>query len=225
MNCTRKVKIVATVGPSSSDPETLSQLVAAGVNVFRMNFSHGSHAEHAARYRAIREVEKQSGSPLGVMVDLQGPKLRLGAIPGEEISIEPGQQLRLGLVPEKNDAGVLPLPHPEILEVLTAGSTLLVDDGRVRLEVEQCDGKQALVKVVAGHKLSSRKGINVPDIELPIPSMTAKDRQDIEYALQAFDVDWVALSFVQRPQDIVELRELVGDRIAIMAKIEKPSAL
>jgi pyruvate kinase len=225
MNFRRKVKIVATVGPSCSDVASLSRLVAAGVNVFRMNFSHGSHEEHEARYRAIREIEAQSGSPLGVLVDLQGPKLRLGVLPDDGIAIAPGQQLRLGLAADADDAALIELPHPEILAVLSAGSTLLVDDGRVKLEVLECDGKQALVKVIAGHSLSSRKGINVPDIELPIPSMTPKDREDVEYALKAFDVDWVALSFVQRPQDIVELREIVGDGVAIMAKIEKPSAL
>jgi pyruvate kinase len=225
MNCKRKVKIVATVGPSSSDAETLAKLVSAGVSVFRMNFSHGSHAEHEARYRAIREVEAATGSPVGVLVDLQGPKLRLGVVPGGEMDIAPGQILRLGLNPSPDDASVIPLPHPEILAVLRPGSTLLVDDGRVKLEVEQCDGREARVRVVAGQVLSSRKGINVPDIELPIPSMTDKDRVDIKYALANFEVDWVALSFVQRPRDITELREIVGDSVAIMAKIEKPSAL
>ncbi|MCZ6830532.1 MAG: pyruvate kinase [Gammaproteobacteria bacterium] len=226
MNCTRKVKIIATVGPSCSDVAILARLVDAGVNVFRMNFSHGSHAEHEARYRAIREVEARTGNPVGVLVDLQGPKLRLGVVPGEEMAISPGQKLRLGLESEAaGEASLIPLPHPEILAVLKAGSTLLVDDGRVRLEVEACDGKEALVTVIAGHRLSSRKGINIPDIELPIASMTDKDRRDIEYALQAFEVDWVALSFVQRPEDIAELRAVVGDEVAIMAKIEKPSAL
>jgi pyruvate kinase len=225
MNGNRRVKVVATVGPSSDDTDTLQKLVAAGVNVFRMNFSHGTHAEHARRYRLIREVEREAGFPLGVLVDLQGPKLRIGEISGGQMAIAPGQRLRFGLQASSEDPELIPLPHAEILDVLVAGSTLLVDDGRIRLEVISSDGQYMEATVLAGHSLSSRKGINVPDIELPIPSMTAKDRADIEFALDAFEVDWVALSFVQRPEDVSELRDVVGNRVAIMAKIEKPAAL
>ncbi|MCX2981905.1 pyruvate kinase [Halieaceae bacterium IMCC14734] len=225
MTSRRKVKIVATVGPASDEAKVLQQLVNAGVNVFRMNFSHGTHAEHLRRYELIRNVEEQSGRPLGVLVDLQGPKLRLGELATGKLAIAPGDVLRLGLPEPDSSSDLIPLPHPEILEVLTAGSTLLIDDGRVRLRVISGDGKSITAEVVAGQELSSRKGINVPDVELPIPSMTEKDRADLAFVMEHIEADWVALSFVQRPQDVIELRELLGDKMAIMAKIEKPSAL
>lgn len=225
MNSRRKVKIVATVGPASDDAKVLQQLVDAGVNVFRMNFSHGSHAEHLRRYQLIRNVEEQSGRPLGVLVDLQGPKLRLGELASGKLAIAPGDILRLGLADADSGADLIPLPHPEILSVLTAGSTLLIDDGRVRLRVISSNGRIIEAEVIAGQELSSRKGINVPDVELPIPSMTEKDRVDLEFVLEHMEADWVALSFVQRPQDVIELRQLLGAEMAIMAKIEKPSAL
>jgi pyruvate kinase len=225
MSDRRKVKIVATVGPSSSDKAVLTKLVNAGVNVFRLNFSHGSHEEHKARFNLIREVEAEQNKPLAVLMDLQGPKLRLGKIPGDKIAITAGQMLELVIAEQADKPEALLLPHPEIMSVLKVGSHLLVDDGRVKLRVESSDGESAVVQVISGKYLSSRKGINVPDVELPIPALTEKDRADLAYGLKELDPDWIALSFVQRPEDVIELRRLVGGKAAIMAKIEKPSAM
>ncbi|MFQ3324210.1 MAG: pyruvate kinase [Pseudomonadales bacterium] len=225
MSYRRKVKIVATVGPSSSDKTVLTKLVKAGVNVFRLNFSHGSHEEHKARFNLIREVEAEQNKPLAVLIDLQGPKLRLGKIPGDKIAITAGQMIELVIAEQADKPEALLLPHPEIMSVLKVGSHLLVDDGRVKLRVESSDGESAVVQVISGKYLSSRKGINVPDVELPIPALTEKDRADLAYGLKELDPDWIALSFVQRPEDVIELRRLVGDKAAIMAKIEKPSAM
>ena len=225
MSDRRKVKIVATVGPSSSDKATLTKLVEAGVDVFRLNFSHGTHEEHKARFTLIREIEAELNKPLAILMDLQGPKLRLGKIPGDKIAISVGQMIELVVTEDTDKPAALLLPHPEIMSVLKLGSHLLVDDGRVKLRVESCDGESAVVKVISGKYLSSRKGINVPDMELPIPALTEKDRADLEYGLRELDPDWIALSFVQRPEDVIELRHLVGDKAAIMAKIEKPSAM
>jgi pyruvate kinase len=225
MSDRRKVKIVATVGPSSNDKATLTKLVEAGVNVFRLNFSHGTHEEHKARFNLIREVETELNKPLAILMDLQGPKLRLGKIPGDKIAISAGQMIELVVIQNADKPAALLLPHPEIMSVLKVGSHLLVDDGRVKLRVESSDGESAVVQVISGKYLSSRKGINVPDVELPIPALTEKDRADLAYGLKELDPDWIALSFVQRPEDVIELRRLVGDKAAIMAKIEKPSAM
>lgn len=225
MSDRRKVKIVATVGPSSNDKATLTKLVNAGVNVFRLNFSHGTHEEHKARFNLIREVETELNKPLAILMDLQGPKLRLGKIPGDKIAISAGQMIELVVAENSEKPAALLLPHPEIMSVLKVGSHLLVDDGRVKLRVESSDGDSAVVQVISGKYLSSRKGINVPDVELPIPALTEKDRADLAYGLKELDPDWIALSFVQRPEDVIELRRLVGDKAAIMAKIEKPSAM
>ncbi|MFT4998487.1 MAG: pyruvate kinase [Chitinophagales bacterium] len=225
MSDRRKVKIVATVGPSSSDKAVLTKLVKAGVNVFRLNFSHGSHEEHKARFNLIREVEAEQNKPLAILMDLQGPKLRLGKILGDKIAIIVGQMIELVIAEQADKPEALLLPHPEIMSVLKVGSHLLVDDGRVKLRVESSDGESAVVKVISGKYLSSRKGINIPDVELPIPALTEKDRADLAFGLQELDPDWIALSFVQRPEDVIELRRLVGDKAAIMAKIEKPSAM
>jgi pyruvate kinase len=220
----RQVKIVATLGPASSSPEKVAELFRAGVDVFRMNFSHGTHEEHEARYRAIRQVEAEHGRPIAVMADLQGPKLRIGTFKDGEIALKPGDSLRLDLDDTPGDRTRVQLPHPEIFDAIDAGHTLLLDDGRVRLEVEACGPGFAETRVVDGTKLSDRKGVNVPNAILDLSALTDKDRADMAFALD-LGVDWVALSFVQRPEDVANARKLVDGRAAVLVKVEKPSAI
>lgn len=220
----RNAKIVATLGPASSTPDRIRELFLAGADVFRLNFSHGSHDDHRARVQAIRDLESETGRPVGILLDLQGPKLRLGPMTAD-VELRKGAAWRLDLALSPGDHTRAPLPHPEIFSVLQPGAQLLVDDGRVRLEVSACDERSADVVVRVGGTVSSRKGVNVPGLTLPISAMTAKDRTDLAFGLE-LGVDWVALSFVQRPEDIHELRALMeGSAAGIVAKLEKPAAL
>ena len=220
----RSTKIVATLGPSSSTPEAIKRLAEAGVDVFRFNFSHGSHDDHANRLKAVRAIEQETGRPFGVLLDLQGPKLRIGTFERGRIGLTKGESFRLDLDETPGNQNRVGLPHPEIFEAIVPGSDLLLDDGKIRLKVEQCDGNSAQTTVVAGGGLSDRKGVNVPGVVLPISAMTEKDRKDLQFGLD-LGVDWVALSFVQRPEDLADARRLVAGRAAVMAKIEKPSAV
>ena len=220
----RNTKIVATLGPASSDPEMIRQLFDAGVDVFRLNFSHGAHADHQARYDAIRQIEADVGRPVGILMDLQGPKLRLGKIVGGKMTIETGQEFRLDLNPDMGENGRVPLLHPEIFEAIRPGDELLIDDGKVRLRVLECSKEHANVIALNAGVISDRKGVNVPGVVLPISALTAKDRADLEVALQ-LGADWIALSFVQRPEDVTEARALAKGRAAILSKIEKPAAV
>lgn len=220
----RKAKILATLGPASSSPEMIGALFDAGADVFRLNFSHGSHTDHAARFDAIRRVEAERNRPIGVLLDLQGPKLRLGCFAAGKVVLAAGASFRLDLDASPGDETRAPLPHPEIFRALEAGTELLVDDGKVRLRVERCGADFAETTVLVPGAVSDRKGVNVPGVVLPISPLTAKDRQDLAFGLE-LGVDWVALSFVQRPEDIIEARALVGDKAWIMAKLEKPSAI
>ncbi len=220
----RKAKILATLGPSSSGATQVRALYQAGADVFRLNFSHGSHDEHKARYEAIRELERQVERPIAIMADLQGPKLRVGTLSGGSAELATGASYRLDLDETPGDGGRAPLPHPEIFATLNRGAHILLDDGRLLLRVEDCGPDYAETIVVTGGTLSDRKGVNVPNAVLPISPLTDKDRVDLAFALD-LGVDWVALSFVQRPDDIVEAKRLIDGRAAVMAKIEKPSAL
>jgi pyruvate kinase len=220
----RQTKIVATLGPASSTKEMIRALFDAGADMFRLNFSHGTHADHRARLATIREIEREVGRPIPVLADLQGPKLRVGVFTKGAIDLHAGQNFRLDLDAVAGDETRVQLPHPEIFVALTVGSDLLCDDGKVRLRVTACGKDFADTIVIAGQKLSDRKGVNVPDVVLPLSPLTAKDRADLEVALEA-GVDWVALSFVQRAEDIVEARALIGDRAAVLAKLEKPAAV
>jgi pyruvate kinase len=220
----RNTKIVATLGPSSSDQAMIRQLFDSGVDVFRLNFSHGTHADHQARYDTIRQVEREVGRPIGVLMDLQGPKLRLGKITGGKIMLVEGQQLRLDMDPTPGDQGRVPLLHPEIFAAIKPGDDLLIDDGKVRLRVITCDSQSALVEALNAGTIADRKGVNVPGAILPLSPLTPKDRDDLDFGL-SIGVDWVALSFVQRPEDIQELKVIVGNRASVMAKLEKPSAI
>ncbi len=224
MNRARRARIVATLGPASRAPGTVKALAQAGVDVFRLNFSHGSHEDHAAALKAVRGAEMAVNRPLGVLADLQGPKLRLGKFADGAIEVERGQVIRLDLDPTPGDAKRVQLPHPEILQALRVGHALLIDDGRVRLEVVDRADDWADVKVISGSKLSDRKGVAVPDCVIPVSALTPKDREDLAFALR-IGVDWVALSFVQKAEDMAELKRLVGGKAACLAKIEKPQAL
>lgn len=224
MRRNRSAKIVATLGPASSSPEMIRALFEAGVDVFRLNFSHGSHSDHQARIESIRAVEKELGRPIGVMADLQGPKLRLGTFAAGRVRLMAGSRFRLDLDPAPGDESRAPLPHPEIFAAIRPGTGLLVDDGKVRLEVERCGPDHADTKVVIGGFVSDRKGVNVPNAVLPISALTPKDRDDLAFAL-GIGVDWIALSFVQRPDDVAEGRKLVGGRAGILVKLEKPLAI
>jgi pyruvate kinase len=220
----RRAKIVATVGPSSSTPEKLRALFLAGVDVFRLNFSHGTQAEHRSRFEAIRAIEKDLGRPIGILMDLQGPKLRVGTFGAGFIELAPGQRLHLDLDAAPGDSKRVGLPHPEIFAALKPDTSLLLDDGKLRVVVKSCGAGWADTEVLVGGRLSDRKGVNVPDVVLPVSPLTAKDCSDLEFGL-SLGADWVALSFVQRVEDIDEARTLIGERASVMAKIEKPAAI
>jgi len=220
----RSTKIVATLGPASTDPKMIRALVEAGVNVFRLNFSHGTREDHAARYATIREIERALDQPIAILADLQGPKLRVGQLAGGQVDLVSGARFRLDLDKTPGDSKRAPLPHPEIFAALEKGAELLLDDGRIRLQVERHAADHADCTVLDGGVLKERKGVNVPGVVLPIAALTEKDRTDLATALE-LGVDWVALSFVQRPDDIAEAKKIVAGRAAVMAKIEKPAAV
>ena len=220
----RSAKIVATLGPASNSEAMIDTLFLAGVDVFRMNFSHGSHADHAATYERIRRVEKNHHHAIGIMADLQGPKLRIGTFLDGKIELPNGARLRFDLDPAPGTAKRVCLPHPEIFAVLKEGTELLVDDGKVRLRVVEAGKDSAEVIAITGGTISNRKGVNVPNAVLPISALTAKDRADLAFGLD-LGVDWIAMSFVQRPADVAEGRALIDGRAFLLAKIEKPAAL
>ena len=220
----RRAKIIATLGPSSHDPETIEQLYEAGADVFRLNFSHGTHEDHAASINAIRNLEKEIGQPITILMDLQGPKLRVGKFKDGKVVLKTGGKFRLDLKNDLGDETRVQLPHPEIFAALTPGATLLIDDGHLRLTVKDCGKDFADTEVYIAGTISDRKGVNVPDVALPIPAMTEKDKTDLEFGLE-HGVDWVALSFVQRPEDVAGVRKAVAGRAGILSKLEKPSAL
>lgn len=220
----RKTKIVATLGPASSTPEMVRALFEAGADIFRMNFSHGTHEDHKKRLDIIRAVEKDVGRPIGVFADLQGPKLRLGTFKDGFIDIEKGMRITLDSDPTPGTQQRVYLPHPEILEVLVEGADVLLDDGKVHLHVVKKGKDFVETEVIAGKRLSDRKGVNLPNVLLKVSVLTDKDRRDLEAAI-AMGVEWIALSFVQTPQDVAEARKLIDGRAKVMVKLEKPSAI
>ena len=224
MRRNRSAKIVATLGPASSTKARIRELADAGADVFRFNFSHGSHEDHAARFNLLREVEQERGRPIGTIMDLQGPKLRVGRFADGRVVLARGDRFRLDLEQLQGDQRRVTLPHAEIFAVLQPGQNLLLDDGRIRLQVEECGPDFAECTVINGGGLSDRKGVNVPNAVLPISALTPKDHADLSFGIE-LGFDWVALSFVQRPEDIAEARRLIAGRAAILAKIEKPAAI
>jgi pyruvate kinase len=220
----RATKIVATLGPASGTPEIIAGLFRAGVDVFRLNFSHGAHEDHRARVEMLRAIERDTGRPIGILMDLQGPKLRVGTFAAGRVELMRGQPFRFDLEDRPGDGARARLPHPEIFAALAPGLELLLDDGRIRVVVRDCGPDFAETEVVTGGPLSDRKGVNVPGAVLPLSPLTEKDRRDLAFGLDQ-GVDWVALSFVQRPEDIAEARKLIAGRAAVLAKLEKPQAI
>ena len=224
MRRNRNAKIIATLGPSSSTEDSISALFEAGADVFRLNFSHGTQEDHKRRFDIIRGLEKKFGRPIGILLDLQGPKLRVGSFKGGKVELKAGQKYRFDLKGADGDEKRAPLPHPEIFKALKPGTHLLVDDGRIRLRVTDCGPDFADTEVLTGGPLSNHKGVNVPSAVLDVSSMTDKDRVDLRYGLE-LGVDWVALSFVQRPEDIATARKIIAGRAGVMTKLEKPAAM
>lgn len=220
----RKVKILATLGPASSDPELIRSLMLAGADAFRINMSHGDQTQKAKLVSAIRALEKEFRRPSTILFDLQGPKLRVGHFEGGRTVLEKGKRFILDRDDKAGNSSRVQLPHAELFETIRPGTKILIDDGKVRLNVLEADGSQIVSEVRVGGTISDNKGVNVPDVVIPIPALTDKDRDDLQFALEQ-RADWIALSFVQRPEDVAEARTLIGDRAALLAKIEKPAAI
>ena len=221
----RKVKILATTGPASREPEMLRRLLRAGADAFRVNMSHGDHAFHAQTIKAIRDLEKEFGRPIAILCDLQGPKLRVGTFKDGKAVIRHSGHFTLDRNPEPGDETRVELPHPELFGLLEKGQRLLINDGKIRLKVIRADADEILCSAEVGGVISDRKGVNVPDAEVPIPALTEKDRRDLAFAVEQ-GADWIGLSFVQRPDDVAEAKKLIGaNGPAICAKIEKPMAV
>lgn len=220
----RKTKILATLGPASSTPEMVEKLHLSGVDVFRLNFSHGEHADHKERLDTIRALEQKEGRPIGVLADLQGPKIRIGTFANGPEVLENGVTFTLDLNAAPGDKTRVSLPHKEVMESLEEGSILLLDDGKLKLKVTDAKPSAVQCEVIVGGKISDRKGVNIPNAIVKMSALTEKDRRDLDFALE-IGVDWVALSFVQRPEDVAEIKKIVAGRAAVMAKIEKPAAV
>ena len=220
----RNAKIVATLGPASGSPEAIRALFEAGADVFRLNFSHGTHDEHARRIAIIRALEEETGRPIAILTDLQGPKLRIGDLKGGAAELVAGDGFRLDLSKAAGDSTRVSLPHPEVFAALDVGTEVLLDDGRLRLRVTSCAGDHAETEIVTGGTLSDHKGVNVPNVVLGISPLGNKDRVDLRFALDQ-GVDWIGLSFIQRPEDVAAARKLVDGRAALISKLEKPAAI
>ena len=220
----RRVKMIATLGPASADRKTIAALFAAGADVFRINMSHASHDGMRERVAMIRDVEEETGRPIGILVDLQGPKLRLGTFASGAADLQRGEAFILDGDPAPGGQARVYLPHPEILSSLAKGHRILIDDGKVMLRVAAAEGGRALTVVEVPGRVSNKKGVSLPDTTIPTSAMTDKDHADLAAALEE-DIDWIALSFVQRPEDIVEVKEIIKGRALVMAKIEKPQAV
>lgn len=224
MHRSRRAKIVATVGPASSSPARLRELFLAGVDTFRLNFSHGTQDDHAKVHGDIRALEKEVRRPIGILQDLQGPKIRVGTIKDGRTTVGAGETIRFVRTGADGDKLSIPLPHDEIFAAIAPGQDLLIDDGRVRVRATEVTSDTITAAVVTGGVISNRKGVNLPGTVLDLSPLTPKDRADLQFGLD-LGVDWVALSFVQKPSDVIEAQAIVKGRAGIMAKIEKPSAL
>jgi pyruvate kinase len=220
----RRAKIVATLGPASSNADMIARLFQAGADVFRINMSHTSQERMRELVGMIRDVERDAGRPIGVLIDLQGPKLRLGTFDGGSVTVKPGDTFVLDSNAAPGDTKRAYLPHPEIFATIKPGHALLIDDGKIKLTVAEMDPTRIVTRVAVGGKLSDRKGVSLPDTTIPFSALAEKDRSDLEAALET-GIDWVALSFIQRPEDIAEAKKITRGRAAVMAKIEKPQAV
>jgi pyruvate kinase len=220
----RKVKILATLGPASSDAKTIRKLMLAGADAFRINMSHGDQKQKAKLVEHIRALEKEFHRPTTILFDLQGPKLRVGHFDGGRATLKKGDRFTLDQSEDAGNAERVQLPHPELFETIKPGNKILIDDGKIRLSVVDASAERIVTEVRVGGVVSDNKGVNVPDVVVPIPALTEKDRDDLQFALDQ-RADWIALSFVQRPEDVAEARSLIGERAALLAKIEKPAAI
>jgi pyruvate kinase len=220
----RKVRILATLGPASNTPDMIKRLVQSGADAFRINMSHGAHADHLKLIEIIRGLEKELERPTTILADLQGPKLRVGRFDGDKASLENGQAFTFDRDPALGTSKRVNLPHREIFDAVEPGTRLLIDDGKLVLRVSHADADRIETRVETGGSISNNKGLNVPDVVLPMAALTDKDRADMAFALE-HHVDWIALSFVQRPEDVAEARRLIAGRAALLAKIEKPAAI
>jgi pyruvate kinase len=220
----RRTKIVATLGPASGDRTMIGRLFAAGADVFRINMSHTSHERMRELVTAIRSIEAEHNRPIGILVDLQGPKLRLGAFKNDSVEIDAGQDFVFDSDPTPGDATRVQLPHAEIFAAIAVGNVLLIDDGKLRLKATKVGPGRIVARVEIGGRVSNRKGVSLPDTVIPLAALAAKDLADLEAALDA-GIDWVALSFIQRPEDVAEAKKITRGRAAVMAKIEKPQAV
>ncbi|MQW88072.1 pyruvate kinase [Sinorhizobium saheli] len=225
MRRNRKVKILATLGPASSDEQMIQKLHEAGADLFRINMSHASHELMRTLIERIRSVEARCGRPIGILADLQGPKLRVGKFADGKVELKIGQTFTLDNREVPGDNTRVYLPHPEILEAVKPGDRLLIDDGKLHLRAEKTDGRSIVTTVVSGTKISDRKGVSLPDTLLGVGALTEKDRADLDAVLATGQVDWVALSFIQRPDDLAEVRKIARGRVGLMSKIEKPQAI
>lgn len=225
MKRNRKVKILATLGPASSEEAMIQKLHEAGADLFRINMSHASHDVMRMLIGRIRAVEARCGRPIGILADLQGPKLRVGKFAEGKVDLKVGQTFTLDSNDAPGDNTRVYLPHPEILEAVKPGHRLLIDDGKLHLDAVKCDGKSIVCTVISGTKISDRKGVSLPDTLLGVGALTDKDRADLDAVLATDDVDWVALSFIQRPEDLAEVRKVARGRVGLMSKIEKPQAI
>jgi len=220
----RRVKIVATLGPASNDEKTIEELTRAGADVFRINMSHASHDLLKQTVQRIRSVEQRLSHPIGILVDLQGPKLRVGTFEGGSVQLKQGARFTLDGDTTPGNVERVCMPHPEIIESVSVGDRLLLDDGKLQLRATRVGGGSIETEVIYGGKLSDKKGVSLPDTLLPVGALTEKDHADLLKALEN-DADWIALSFVQRPEDIIDVRKIVQGRAGVMAKIEKPQAV
>ncbi len=224
MRRNRNAKIIATLGPAVADKESIAALFAAGADVFRLNFSHGTHEDHKKLYDIIRVLEVHFSRPIGIVADMQGPKLRIGEFAHGPVRLVEGAKFRVDLAETPGDEHRAPLPHSEIFAALHPGIDLLLDDGKVRLRVVDCGADYAETVVITGGELSDHKGLNIPAAVTGLTPLTKKDRSDLQFALD-LGVDWIALSFVQRPEDVAEARKLIGGKAGILVKLEKPAAM
>ncbi len=220
----RKVRVLATLGPASASPEMIARLFKAGADAFRINMSHGTHEDKVPLVQAIRAMEKEFGRTTTILFDLQGPKLRVGKFAEGRVMLETGKPFRLDRDPTPGDATRVELPHREIFEALKPGTRLLLDDGKLVLRVRNVHADWIDTLIEVGGPLSNAKGLNVPDVIVPMAALTEKDRRDLTFACE-HGADWIALSFVQRPEDVAEARRLIGGKAALLAKIEKPAAV
>ncbi|GGI31439.1 MULTISPECIES: pyruvate kinase [Bradyrhizobium] len=224
MRRSRHAKIVATLGPATTEANKIRDLYLAGTDTFRLNFSHGSQDDHARAFSAIRALEQEFGRPIGVLQDLQGPKIRIGLLEEGKLCLHAGESVRFVLDGARGGKQAIPLPHPEIFAAAHPGQKLLIDDGRVRLSVERPGDREMVARVIVGGPIRDHKGVNLPGASLDISPLTKKDRADLAFGLE-LGVDWVALSFVQKPSDLIEARALIGEAAGLVAKIETPMAL